>query len=327
MDASLRSAQRLLGQWVPHVRGTDGVSPTLETLPPAAESPRLALVSIVEDGVRAGRQVPGVPVAAFGGFLDGTQTSRVLVHDRGVPVVHGLAAAVIRERRERRLVTWRRDVQRHGALYAPRTLVPELWDRIVGSGLEVIDTSAPLGSDDAGVSPDGAHPAALTERARRFVELRRERLERQLAEAWCASERMPLCIDGSIGGSERVATARTSVGVVKRHHTIYGGAEIIALLAALEAGERSAVFRLAPARRTPVLSWYLRLHGAAGRDPTWGLVRIEIAVGDIEEIPRRADEVSRWVLAERAPLSLPDPRWAETAYGVRDCKEMLRAIM
>ena len=40
----------------------------------------------------------------------------------------------------------------------------------------------------------------------------------------------------------------------------------------------------------------------------------------------RADEVSRWVLAERAPVALPDKRWSTMAYGIRDCEEYLRAV-
>jgi hypothetical protein len=206
-------------------------------------------------------------------------------------------------------------------------LVPALWDRIAASGLDIVDTSGPTGADDPGVSTEGAHPAALAERARRCVELRRERLERELAESWCDSERAPLWIDGGIGRSARLATAPTTVGIVKRHGTLYGGGEVVPVLAALRPGQRTAVFRLAPPGRPALLSWYLRLRDASGRDPTWGLVRVEIADADAEMAPRRADEVSGWVLAERAPLALPDPHWAETAYGIRDCKELLRAIM
>jgi len=40
----------------------------------------------------------------------------------------------------------------------------------------------------------------------------------------------------------------------------------------------------------------------------------------------RADDVSRWVLAERAPLALPDFRWDRMAYPVHECEEFLRAI-
>jgi hypothetical protein len=44
-------------------------------------------------------------------------------------------------------------------------------------------------------------------------------------------------------------------------------------------------------------------------------------------VGRRADEVSRWILAEVAPVALPDGRWDKMVYGVRDCEEFLRAVM
>jgi hypothetical protein len=54
-------------------------------------------------------------------------------------------------------------------------------------------------------------------------------------------------------------------------------------------------------------------------------VRIEVA-DDGGEITERAHTVSRWVLAEVAPLALPDPRWDTLVYGVHDCEEYLRAV-
>jgi hypothetical protein len=56
---------------------------------------------------------------------------------------------------------------------------------------------------------------------------------------------------------------------------------------------------------------------------------VEIAQPGAEEMDRigqRADEVSRWILGEAAPLALPDARWDKMVYGVRDCEEFLRAI-
>jgi hypothetical protein len=55
-------------------------------------------------------------------------------------------------------------------------------------------------------------------------------------------------------------------------------------------------------------------------------VRVEVAAGHAD-ITTRADEVSRWILAEGAPVALPDGRWDKMVYGVRDCEEFLRAIM
>jgi hypothetical protein len=54
-------------------------------------------------------------------------------------------------------------------------------------------------------------------------------------------------------------------------------------------------------------------------------VRVEVADADPARVGARADEVSRWILAEAAPLALPDPRWDKMVYGVRDCEEYLRA--
>jgi len=327
MDASLRNAQRLLAQWVPHARLSDGPGPTLETLPAPAESPRLVPARVVEGGTLRSRRVPGEPVAAFAGFLDGTQASRIVAHDRGVPVVHGMAGAVIRERRNRRLSTWRHDVRTHAALYIPAALAPALWERVAASDVPAVDTSASMGAADEGLSGDGAHPTALAERARHFVQGQRERLERELAEDWCGSEHAPLYIDGGISGSERVARSICSVGVVKRHRTLYVGVDALPMLAGLQVAERTTAFRVAPTTRTAVTSWYLRLRDAAGRDPVWGLVRIEVSETWDGQLSARADEISRWVMAERAPVSLPDPRWGAMAYGVRDCEELLRATM
>jgi hypothetical protein len=62
----------------------------------------------------------------------------------------------------------------------------------------------------------------------------------------------------------------------------------------------------------------------------WGLIRVEVAppaAGIDADVGRRADVVSRWILAEIAPVSLPDGRWDKMVYGVRDCEEFLRAVM
>lgn len=327
MDASLRTVQRLLGQWAPHIPVVEGGRPTLETLPSAVESPRIARAPMAEDGRLEARVVAGDPIQAFRGFLDGAQESQVFMYERGVPIVYGLAAAVIRERRERRLGTWRRGVRRHRSVYAPVVLVPGLCGRMAKHGIDVIDTGVPTELDPTAVASEGAHPASLADRARRCLEARREQLECELAEEWCASEDAPLYVDGGIGRNERTSTARAAIGVVQRHHTLYGGAEVVPLLATLGAGERTSVFRTPTRSGTPVLSWYLRLRDARGREPTWGLVRIESADEPAGDITQRADDVSRWVLAERVPLALPGERWHALAYGIRDCKEMLRAVM
>jgi hypothetical protein len=99
---------------------------------------------------------------------------------------------------------------------------------------------------------------------------------------------------------------------------------------ALAQGERSTAFRVSVGRRAPVASWYLRLRDPRGRDPMWGLVRLEARLPDPAESPddlaRRYDAASRAVLAEAAPLALPDGRWDKMVYPIRDCEQFLKAI-
>jgi hypothetical protein len=151
----------------------------------------------------------------------------------------------------------------------------------------------------------------------------------RLAERWCAYENDRLFIDGGISGSEAVAVSACTVGVVKSHRTLYAEGPALAVVLGLGHGERSSVFRVTSPRRTPVASWYLRLRDHDGRDPMWGLLRVEIAhpqPQEIHAIGDRADEVSRWILAEASPLALPDARWDKMVYGIRDCEEFLRAV-
>jgi hypothetical protein len=139
-----------------------------------------------------------------------------------------------------------------------------------------------------------------------------------------------LFMDGGISGDPRVASATSIVGVVKSHRVLYGDPAAARAILSLAGGERSTVFTIGmpERRRAPVASWYLRLRDASGKDPLWGMVRIEIApptVADAGRVAARADEISRWILAEVAPLSLPDSRWDTMVYGIRDCEQYLRA--
>ena len=213
------------------------------------------------------------------------------------------------------------------AIYAPRReIAAEYWAALLALGIPVVDTSAAAAADGA---PTAQHPFALRDAAVHRVQKDREQLEQRLAERWCSVEQGMLFIDGGISGSERVAVSGCTVGVVKGHRTLYAEGEDLQRIFDLRRGERSSVLRVTSPKRITVASWYLRLRDAVGRDPLWGLVRVEIAqpsAGD-RPIGDRADEVSRWVLAETAPLALPDARWDKMVYGVRDCEEFLRAIV
>jgi hypothetical protein len=51
-------------------------------------------------------------------------------------------------------------------------------------------------------------------------------------------------------------------------------------------------------------------------------VRVEVATTHGFDV---ADTISRWLLAEGTPLSLPDTRWDRLIYPVHDCEAFLRS--
>jgi len=270
----------------PAISGERQLELTLER----SEPPRLIDARVIEGERMRAHKVDGPPVVAFAAFLDGRQSSEVVAYrPGGVPVVLGTVAAVVRERRNQRMFTWSHNVER--ALYASRAhLAASDWQRLAASGLPLFDTTE---GDDAVLE----HPLALGESAIHAVQKDREAVESRLALDWCEQESRPLLIDGGISGIDVVAKSECAVGVVKSHRSLYARGEALQTVLALQAGERSSVLLVTSPKRTSVASWYLRLRDSRGHDPMWSLVRVEIASRE-RDIALRADEVSRWILAE-----------------------------
>lgn len=318
----LHDLQRELVSLLPEARLSMGES-TLELAITANDAPRLISATVLEGSTLQARRVVDAPVPGFRAFLDGTQRSIVATYIGGAPLVWGHVAAVVRERRDRRMYTWDAPLMQT-RIYVPRAVLPSVtWGTLAARfGERLVDTTG-------GGTDGGSHPFALRDAALHRVQAHREQAEQRLAELWCARESDPLFIDGGISGSERVAISACTVGVVKSHRTLYAEGAALDTVLRLAQGERSSVFRVTSPKRTTVASWYLRLRDAKGHDPMWGLLRVEVSNPPSEElhaIGARADLVSRWILAESSPLALPDGRWDKMIYGVRDCEEFLRAV-
>jgi Uncharacterized protein conserved in bacteria len=319
---NIGTLQRRLALLLPESSAVTAGS-TLEIASTSYDAPRLISATVLEGTLLRRHVVTGMSEAAFRAFLDGTQRSQVATYVGVAPVVQGTIAAVVRERRARRMQTWRSPLV-ETRVYVPRAMMTSgTWKRLAQEyGDRLVDTT-----DVA--TELGSHPFALRDAAVHRVQEHREKLEQNLAEEWCSSEEGALFIDGGISGNDRVACSERTVGVVKSHHTMYAEGESLSTVLSLGVRERSSVFRVASAKRTPVASWYLRLRDRAGYDPMWGLVRVEVsmpAANQVDGIGERADEVSRLILAEVSPLALPDSRWDKMVYGVRDCEEFLRAV-
>ena len=284
-----KSADQLLSAIFPDGELVDG-EPTLERMAETSDPPRLAQATVIEGADLRAIPVSGPPVVAFAAFLDGRQHSGVRQYRAGgVPIVVGKVGAAIRERRSQRMFTWKHQVDEH--IYVPLRYLSAADRRAVEtSGVEVRDTTEKRADAIE-------HPLALRELALHLVRNDRESLEHVVAQQWCATETRPLLIDGGIGAAQPIARSAHAIGVVKSHRTLYVQGQALRVTMGLEAGERTSVFQVAPEKRAPVASWYLRLRDRTGRDPMWGLVRVEVSVPE-GDIGVRADEVSRWILAE-----------------------------
>ncbi|HWH52369.1 MAG TPA: hypothetical protein VN651_12560 [Gemmatimonadaceae bacterium] len=316
---AMPALSRLLADLLPESRGTEGEAP-LDLPADKTQPPRLISAAIIEGHQLRARRIVDPPVIGFAAFLDGTQETQVSRYVAGgIPIVVGTVGAVIRDRRNQRMFTWRRFVARR--VYAPRAhLSPDAWRRLATL------TPPPVDTTDGDADEPLAHPLALREAAVHRVQEERQLAEQRLARKWCELETRPLLVDGGISGADTVARAACAVGVVKSHRTLYAQGDALTTVLSLERAHRSSVFRVTSPKRTNVASWYLRMRDPRGHEPMWGLVRVEVAEPQPgEDVSARADLVSRWILAEAAPLSLPDARWDKMVYGVRDCEVFLRA--
>jgi hypothetical protein len=313
----LRAIQSLL----PDAELVDSDAPTDDRYGGAYnEQPCIASADPVEDRRMRAHRIEGEPEVRFAAFLDGIQRSRLVCHQRGVPIIKGTVAAAIRVRLNRRLVTWgHRTPIISTKWYMPLALLGCGPDAAI-DGVEIVDTSY----DETTGELVSRHPGARRATAFERVGRDRDEAERRLAELWCTDGADPLFIDGGISGSDRVASASCAVGVIKSHGTLYADGEALDVVMSLKCGERSSVFAPRSKRRNPVISWYLRLRDPRRHDALFGLVRIEAARGG--DVGSRANEISRWVLAEGIPNSMPDSRWDRMSYGIRDCEQFLRSI-
>jgi hypothetical protein len=265
---------------------------------------------VIERGPFAARPV-GVPEPWPGmvAFLDGTQRYEVMSYASITPVVVAEVAAAIMERRERRL-----------------QLALEGRRRLVIARPSVLHTLGDLldGHETVALPEDHpAHPVQEFQLARRIVDQARGRLEVEIGHRYREHSSAWLIVDGSLTDSPLWACDPRMLSVAKNHATLPFGGEDLQQYLHMPAGSRSPLFAPPGNEIAPVYSWGLRMWPSEGRDTMHGLIRIEAAPTD--QTVSTVDQLSRWLLAERAPVSTPDPRWDRMLYGLGAVEEYLRS--
>ncbi|MDQ3943448.1 MAG: hypothetical protein M3254_10150 [Actinomycetota bacterium] len=279
-------------------------------------------------------------------FLDGVQSSREIGRIEMAPVIVATVAATIVNRCDRRFSRMPLEspptvVQ---AVILPRSAgdakVEAFWELLLEAGF------SELGPDEVPSSPhlvldsteymteaDPSDYVGMRERAHARVRTLRERLEGGMLRRWELDDRTLedsdawIAVDGQLRDIRE--SNRRAIGLIKSVARPEFVGKDVGMLLDLEPGMRTTSF--VPdwqLRRNPAdhrASWYLRVWPPQrGADALGSLMRVE-APRDTE--PEQIDEISRWILAERAPLAKPDPRWPAMIYPIHYVEKILKPLV
>jgi hypothetical protein len=280
--------------------------------------------SILEPNCDINTPVP-VSVSETSGFdifVDGIEVSSVAAWVLGLPVrvAHVAAAAIRRTDKEMSdFVAERLET----VVLVPAALPADLRENVRKlHGIEDQKVWIVEVADEIDAPPRDWHFVL-----REAVSKRREELERDvIVEAASRNGSARIVVDGGIARYRGdLRSPGSVVGLVKSHRHYYFTAETVAKsIYALPEGHRTPVFEAAPSVESqPTYSWYLRLRSSEDGPPWFGLVRVETL--EPETALQQADDISAWLLAERAPISLPDARYDRLIYPIRFVEQYLRS--
>ena len=279
-------------------------------------------------------------------FLDGVQSSREIGRIEMAPIIVATVAAAIVNRCDRRFSRMPMEsppvsVQ---TLILPRsagdTRVEAFWELLLEAGFselapEEIPTSPHLVLDSTEYMSevDPSDYVGMRESARVRVRALRERLEGGMLRQWELDDRTLedsdswIAVDGQLKDIRE--SNRRAIGLIKSVARPEFVGKDVGMLLDLEPGMRTTSFipdwqlRRDPSEQRT--SWYLRMWPQQrGADALGSLMRVE---AHRDTAPESIDEISRWILAERAPLAKPDPRWPSMIYPIHYVEKILKPLV
>lgn len=289
-------------------------------LTPASLVPEAGAGRLEEAAIRPARIVEGEslqvipigPAEAWPGplaYLDGIQHAEIVGYAGSAPLFAATIAAAVRQRQESRL---------HTVVEAKRTV-------ILGRPAALLAAGDTFGALETIPLPDDepTHPLRDLVNAGHAVDRARGDIEVVVGDQYRARSDGWLLIDGTLAVSPRWAADERMVAISKSHSILpFEGADLEQYLR-LPCAHRSSVYAPVTRSLAPVRAWGLRLWPWEGKDLLHGLVRVEVAPAN--ESTERANEISRWILADRAPISAPDRRWDRLLYGMYSVEQYLKA--
>lgn len=282
---------------------------------PEASGGRVEEASIRIARLTEGPRLEAIPVGsaeAWPGrlaYLDGVQRSEVVGYSGSAPILAAEIAAGVRERHERRL---------HTVIHNHRLLILGRPAALAAAGDALAGREPVPLPDDEPVHPvrDLLNAARALDRQRGALEIAAGDAYRERSDGW-------ILVDGSLADSPRWAADPRMVSIAKSHSVLpFEGPDLERYLR-LPPAHRSSVYAPETRSLAPVRAWALRLWPWEGKDLLHGLVRVEVAPANGSS--ELANRISRWIMAERAPLSAPDQRWDRLLYGIYSVEQYLKS--
>lgn len=249
----------------------------------------------------------------FTHFCDGSQKSRLAFYDGEFPGYLAMVNAAILRREDREMLDQNPAYRDAFSVYG-----------VEGSG--ALDSVSRAYSVRKVICDRNEGMSGFVQSLKDDISQHRESLELELVVDWMDKQSSGwLLVDGSIYKSSALRPGFHSVvGVVKSHSKQYfADPDKTKLVLGLKAGERSSVFEIGTKKYGHAYSWYLRLREDENESPAFGLIRVEMP--SVDESVKFASEVSSWILDERSPYSLPDPRFDRLLYPIRRVEMYLKS--
>jgi hypothetical protein len=278
-------------------------------------------------------------------FLDGVQATHEIGRIGPVPIIVTSVAAAIVNRCDRRFS--RMVVEGLPAVVRAVILPLDIDDERVRALRELLraESFATLGYEEAphtanlilsstehACPPEPTDYVGMKEKAFGRARSLRERLEAELLRRWEGDDRILnsedwIAVDGQLPWAE--TPSPRAVGLIKSVARPEFEGEDITTLLDLAQGMRTTSFvpgwQLRRATTDQRCSWYARLWPPQrGADALGSLIRIE---APLDTKPEEVDEITRWILAERAPLAKPDPRWPAMIYPIHHVEKILKPLV
>ena len=339
--------------------GRSGIRVTAGTGPCDLETQQIAGRAFKDDpspGASGPRHLEGTPRSVDPGrpngasrlcyFLDGVQTTHEIGRIGPVPIIVTSVAAAVVNRCDHR---FSRMVMEGLPTVVRAVILPlDIGDERVGMLRELLLTEgfmtlgyeeAPhtanlvLSSTEHASPPDPADYVGMKEKAFGRARSLRERLEAKLLRRWEGDDRVLgsdedwIAVDGQLPWAE--TPSPRAVGLIKSVARPEFGGEDTTMLLDLAQGMRTTSFvpgwQLRRATTDQRCSWYVRLWPPQrGADALGSLMRVE---APLDTKPEEVDEITRWILAERAPLAKPDPRWSAMIYPIHHVEKILKPLV